>query len=154
MAKQQDIPTSYPDKLYEILLIEDNPGDIRITQEAFKEAGVTNQLRVVTDGVEALAYLRQEAPFNNAPRPDLILLDLNMPGKDGREVLADIKNDNTLKKIPVIILTTSEADDDILNSYNLHANCYIPKPIDLDDFIDVIRSIEDFWLTVVVLPPK
>ncbi len=139
---------------YDILLVEDNPADIRITQEAFKEAGVGNNLRIVKDGVEALVYLRQEAPHHNAPRPDLILLDLNMPRLDGREVLAEIKNDGALRKIPVIILTTSEADEDILNSYNLHANCYIPKPIDLDEFIEVIRSIEDFWLTLVILPPE
>jgi len=139
---------------YDILLVEDNPADIRITQEAFKEAGVGNNLRIVKDGLEALVYLKQEAPHHNAPRPDLILLDLNMPRLDGREVLAEIKNDGALRKIPVIILTTSEADEDILNSYNLHANCYIPKPIDLDEFIEVIRSIEDFWLTLVILPPK
>lgn len=137
---------------FEILMIEDNPGDVRLTQEALKEGKVYHNLRVVEDGVKALAYLRQEEPFRDAPRPDLILLDLNLPKKDGREVLAEIKASDTLKRIPVVILTTSGAEEDILRSYNLHANCYITKPVDLDQFISVVRNVEGFWLTIVRLP--
>jgi chemotaxis family two-component system response regulator Rcp1 len=142
-----------PGEPIEILLIEDNPGDVRLTQEAFKEGKVLNNLRVVKDGVEAMAFLRQETPYNNAPRPDMILLDLNLPKKDGREVLAEIKQDPILKRIPVVILTTSEAEQDIFKTYNLYANCYITKPVDLDQFVMVVKSIEAFWLTVVKLPP-
>lgn len=137
-----------------VLLIEDNPGDIRLTQEAFRENKMLNHLSVVKDGVEAIVFLRQEAQYANAPQPDLILLDLNLPKKDGREVLAEIKTDPNLKLIPVVILTTSDADEDILKSYELHANCYIKKPVDLEQFINVVKSIEDFWVAVVKLPPK
>lgn len=136
----------------EILLVEDNPGDVRLTLEALKEAKVRNRLNVARDGAEAMAYLHREGTFAEAPRPDLILLDLNLPKKDGRQVLAEIKADESLKSIPVVVLTTSRAEQDILQSYNLHANCYITKPVDLEQFIEVVKSIEDFWLTVVTLP--
>ena len=136
-----------------ILLVEDNPGDVRLTLEAFKEGKVSNEINVVNDGIEALAFLRQEGQYANAPRPDVILLDLNLPKKDGYEVLAEIKQDPDLKRIPVVILTTSQAEQDILKTYNLHANCYITKPVDLEQFITVVRSIEIFWLNVVKLPP-
>jgi len=138
----------------EILLVEDNPGDVRLTIEALRDGKVRNHLNVVTDGVEALLYLRQEGKYAAAARPDLILLDLNLPRKDGREVLAEIKADPHLRSIPVVILTTSQADQDILKSYELNANCYITKPVDLDQFISVVRSIEDFWFTVVTLPGR
>jgi chemotaxis family two-component system response regulator Rcp1 len=137
----------------EILLIEDNLGDVRLTMEAFKEGKVSNNLSVVKDGVEAIAFLRQEDKYADAPRPDLILLDLNLPRKDGREVLAEIKQDLDLKRIPVVILTTSQAEQDILKTYNLYANCYITKPVDLEQFITIVRSIETFWLSIVKLPP-
>jgi chemotaxis family two-component system response regulator Rcp1 len=136
----------------EILLVEDNPGDVRLTIEALRDGKVRNHLNVATDGVEALAFVRRKGAYANAPRPDVILLDLNLPRKDGREVLAEIKADADLKTIPVVILTTSKADEDILRSYELNANCYITKPVDLDQFITVVRSIEDFWLTIVTLP--
>ena len=136
----------------EILLVEDNPGDVRLTQEALGEAKVRNHLAVTRDGVEALAYLRRQPPFEDATRPDLILLDLNLPLKDGREVLADIKADPDLRRLPVVVLTTSTAEKDILESYNLHANCYISKPVDLEQFVGIVASIEDFWLTIVKLP--
>ena len=139
-------------ELIEILLVEDNPGDVRLTQEAFKEGKVRNNLSVVNDGIEALVFLRQEGQYANAPRPDVILLDLNLPKKDGREVLAEIKQDPALRRIPIVILTTSEAERDILQTYYMHANCYITKPVDLDQFIIVIKSIESFWLNVVKLP--
>ncbi|MFP2960686.1 response regulator [Myxococcus sp. 1LA] len=138
----------------EILLVEDNPGDVRLTIEALKEGKVHNRLSVARDGVEALAFLRREGVHAGAPRPDLILLDLNLPRKDGREVLAEIKVDRALRRIPVVVLTTSKAEEDILRTYDLHANCYIAKPVDLDQFISVVRSIDDFWLSVVRLPPK
>jgi CheY-like chemotaxis protein len=138
----------------EILLVEDNPGDIRLTREILREGKVPNTLHSVVDGVEAMAFLRRQGSFAHSPRPDLILLDLNLPKKDGREVLAEIKADLQLRQIPVVVMTTSKADEDVLRSYDLHANCYIPKPVDLDQFIRVIRSIEDFWLTVVKLPGK
>lgn len=136
----------------EILLVEDNPGDARLTIEALKEAKVHNNLHTAADGVEAMAFLRREGQYADAPRPDIILLDLNMPRKDGREVLAELKQDDSLKTIPVVVLTTSQADEDIARSYNLHANCYISKPVGLDNFLTVIRSIENFWLSVVKLP--
>jgi CheY-like chemotaxis protein len=138
----------------EILLVEDNPGDVRLTIEALKEGKVRNHLSVARDGVEALAFLRREGNFAGAARPDLILLDLNLPRKDGREVLAVIKEDAALRRIPVVVLTTSKAEEDILRTYDLHANCYITKPVDLDQFISVVRSIDEFWLAVVRLPPK
>lgn len=137
----------------DILLVEDNPADVRLTREALKEAKVGNQLHVVEDGVEAMRFLRREGEFNDVPRPDLIMLDLNLPKKDGREVLEEIKVDPVLKTIPVVVLTTSHAEEDIVRSYNLHANCYVTKPVDLDQFIRIVKSIEDFWLTIVRLPP-
>ena len=139
-------------KPIEILLVEDNPADVRLTQEALKEGKVRNNLFVARDGVEAIEFLRRQGPHANATKPDLILLDLNLPRKDGREVLAEIKNDDNLRTIPVVVLTTSSAEADILKSYNLHANCYITKPVDLEQFVQVIKSIDDFWLTVVRLP--
>jgi chemotaxis family two-component system response regulator Rcp1 len=138
----------------EILMVEDNPGDVRLTVEALKEGKVRNNFHAVQDGVEALAYLRREGPHAEAARPDLILLDLNLPKKNGREVLAEIKDDPDLRRIPVVILTVSQAEQDIVKSYNLHANCYITKPVDLEQFLEVVKSIENFWLTVVMLPPR
>ncbi|MBX5493058.1 MAG: response regulator [Chloroflexi bacterium] len=138
----------------EILLVEDSPADVDLTREALEDAKVSNNLHVVADGVEALAFLRREGPYVEAPRPDLILLDLNLPKKDGREVLAEIKADPALRRIPVVVLTTSEAEQDIVRSYDLHANCYITKPVDLDAFIEVVRSIEGFWLAIVRLPAE
>ena len=138
----------------EILLVEDNEADVRLTIEALKEGKVRNRLAVARDGVEALEFLRRQGKHQNAVRPDLILLDLNLPKKDGREVLAEIKDSEDLKRIPVVVLTTSKAEEDILKTYNLHANCYITKPVDLEQFISVVKSIDDFWLTVVRLPAK
>jgi chemotaxis family two-component system response regulator Rcp1 len=139
-------------KPIDILLVEDNPGDIRLTQEAFKSGKVRNKLYITRDGAEAMDFLHQRGKFQDVPRPDLILLDLNLPKKDGREVLVEIKDETDLRRIPVVVLTTSKSDEDILHSYDLHANCYIPKPVDLDEFVRVIRSIESFWLTIVKLP--
>jgi two-component system response regulator len=136
----------------EILLVEDSPGDVRLTREAFKDAKVHMNLHVASDGAEAMAFLRREGDYAKVPRPDLILLDLNLPKKDGREVLGEIKESPTLKSIPVVVLTTSASEADILRSYNLHANCYITKPVGLNGFLDVVKSIDDFWLTVVKLP--
>ena len=138
----------------EILLVEDSPGDVRLTIEALRDAKVRNNLHVVGDGAEALAFLRREGAHAAAPRPDLILLDLNLPKKDGREVLSEIKDDPTLRRIPVVVLTTSQAEQDIVRTYDLHANCYIAKPVDLDQFITVVKSIEDFWLAIVKLPTE
>jgi CheY-like chemotaxis protein len=138
----------------EILLIEDNPGDVRLAVEALKDSEVRNRLSVVRDGVEAMAFLGQQGAYADAPRPDLILLDLNLPKKDGREVLAEIKEDPRWRAIPVVIMTTSDARPDILRSYELHANCYVTKPVDLDSFWHVFRSIETFWLTVAKLPSQ
>jgi len=137
----------------EILLVEDNPGDVRLTQEALKESKICNHLSVVTDGVEAVEYLRREGRFAQAVRPDLILLDLNLPRKNGREVLAEIKEDQDLRRIPVVILTISQDEEDVFKAYDLHANCYVTKPLDLNRFLKVVQSIEDFWLTIVKLPP-
>jgi two-component system, chemotaxis family, response regulator Rcp1 len=137
-----------------ILLVEDNPADVRLTREALKECKLLNKLSVVTDGVEAMEYMRQKGKYAGEALPDLVLLDLNLPKKDGREVLAEIKQDPDLKKIPVVILTTSNAEKDVLMSYNHHANCYITKPVDLDQFVTVVKSIENFWLTIVKLPAK
>lgn len=134
----------------EVLLVEDSPGDVRLTREAFKDAKVLINLHVASDGAEAMAFLQRRAPYANAPRPDLILLDLNLPKKDGREVLEEVKESPKLKTIPVVILTTSASD--ILRSYRLHANCYITKPVDLTGFLAVIKSIDSFWLSVVKLP--
>src|SRR3954470_21680870 len=138
----------------EILLVEDNPGDARLAWEAIREAKVANNLRWVSDGVEALAYLRREGKFADAQRPDLILLDLNLPRKDGREVLAEIKNDEFFRRIPVVVLTTSQAEEDIIKAYHLNANCYISKPVDLEQFMRVVSAIESFWLTIVKLPSE
>jgi CheY-like chemotaxis protein len=136
----------------EILLVEDNPGDARLTREALKEGKIRNNLSHARDGVEAMAFLRREGEFHDAPTPDIILLDLNLPRKDGREVLAELKQDPGLRSIPVVVLTTSEAEQDIVKTYDLHANCYITKPVDLDKFIGIVRAIENFWLAVVKLP--
>ena len=141
-------------KPLEILLVEDNPGDVRLTREAMKEGKVLDQLNVVMDGVEAMAYLRTEGKYKDATRPDLVLLDLNLPKKNGREVLQEIKEDPDLKRIPVVVLTISKNEQDILRSYDLHANCYITKPVDLEQFISVVKAVEDFWFTVVKLPPN
>lgn len=135
-----------------ILLIEDNPGDVRLAQEAFKEGNINVNLDVVMDGMEAINFLRKVGEYENALTPDLVLLDLNLPKKDGREVLSDIKADPALRSIPVVILTTSNSEQDILNSYNLHVNCYINKPVDFDRFFDIIQKIEDFWLQTAILP--
>ena len=139
-------------KPVEILLVEDSPGDARLVQENLKEAKVRNTLQIVTDGVEAMEYLRKEGKYKNAVRPDMILLDLNLPRKDGREVLAEMKADEKLKMIPVVVLTVSQAEEDILKSYNLHANAFVTKPVDLKQFMLAIKAIEGFWLTVVKLP--
>jgi CheY-like chemotaxis protein len=136
----------------QVLLVEDNPGDVRLTKEALKEGKLLNQLTVVGDGVEALSFLRKQGIYANALQPELILLDLNLPKKDGREVLAEIKADPNLRRIPVVVLTTSSSEEDILKIYDLHANCYITKPVDLEQFMGVVKSIEDFWVSVVKLP--
>lgn len=141
-------------KAIEILLIEDNPADTRLLLEAFKDGKVHNHINTLTNGIDALAFLRKEGIFSNVNRPDIILLDLNLPKKDGREVLQEVKSDRDLKNIPVVILTSSSAEEDILRSYNLHANCYINKPVDLDQFMNIVKSIENFWMTIVKLPPK
>jgi CheY-like chemotaxis protein len=138
----------------EILLIEDNPADVRLTQEAFREARIHNNLHVVQDGVSAMAFMHQNAPHQNAPRPALILLDLNLPKKDGREVLKEIKTDSELRQIPVVILTTSDDEEDVLRSYDLHANAYLVKPIDVLKFVKMIHALENFWLSIVKLPSK
>jgi len=139
-------------KPIEILLVEDSPGDSRLALEALKESKLRNHLHIVVDGIEAMDFLYKKGKHTQAPRPDLILLDLNLPKKDGREVLAEIKSDPDLKRIPVVILTISKAEEDVLKSYNLHANCFITKPLDLNQFVTVVKSIEDFWLTIVKLP--
>jgi len=138
----------------EILLVEDNPGDERLTREALKEGKVYSNLYWTKDGVEAMEFLHRRGKYKDAARPDIILLDLNLPKKDGREVLEEIKTDDDLKRIPVVVLTTSKAEEDVLRTYNLHANCYVTKPVDLEKFIVVVRSIDRFWLTVVTLPPN
>jgi chemotaxis family two-component system response regulator Rcp1 len=137
----------------EVLLVEDSPGDVRLTQEALKDAKVHINLRVVRDGIDAMAFLMREGEYATVPRPDLILLDLNLPRKDGREVLKEIKENPELKSIPVVVLTTSASEADILRSYLLHANCYITKPVNLDGFLTVVKSIDSFWLSIVKLPP-
>ena len=141
-------------KPVEILLVEDNPGDVRLTIEALKESKLLNNLNVVEDGMEAMACLKNQGKYKKQLRPDLILLDLNLPKKDGREVLAEIKKDDDLKKIPVVILTTSQADEDIIKTYNLHANCYVNKPVEMEQFLKVVKSVGDFWFSIVKLPPK
>ena len=140
-------------KVIDILIVEDNPGDVRLTREALKEGKVLNTLHVVEDGFEALAFLKHEGQYAKSAHPDIILLDLNLPRMDGRELLAKIKTDPNLRRTPVVILTTSKAEEDIIKSYDLHANCYITKPMDMEHFITVIKSIEDFWFTIVKLPP-
>lgn len=141
-------------KIIDILLVEDNPGDARLALEALKDSKVKNKMYHVENGVEAMAFLRKQGKHADKPRPDLVLLDLNMPKKDGREVLTEIKADDDLKRIPVVILTVSKAEEDVLKAYDLHANCFITKPIDLSQFLKVVKSIEDFWLTIVKLPPN
>jgi chemotaxis family two-component system response regulator Rcp1 len=138
----------------DILLVEDSPSDVRLTREALKEAKVLNSLHVVMDGMAALDFLRRQGQYTRSPLPDLILLDLNLPKKDGRELLAEIKQDEELKRIPVVVLTTSRAEEDVVRSYNLHANAYVTKPVDLKQFLDVVRKLEEFWLAVVTLPPN
>ena len=138
----------------EILLVEDNPGDARLTIEAMREAKVRNRIHVVEDGVEAMEFLRRQGRFGEAPGPDLILLDLNLPRKDGREVLAEVKADPDLKRIPVVVLTTSRAEEDVLRAYDLHANCYVTKPVDLAQFMKIVAQIDEFWVKVVTLPRK
>lgn len=140
-------------KPIEILLVEDNPGDVRLTIEALKEAKVINHLTVVKDGMEALAFLRRQGSYTAAPRPHLIVLDLNLPRKDGREVLAEMKADEELRRIPVVVLTTSRSEEDVLRAYDLHANCFITKPVGLDQFLRIVESIHGFWLSIVTLPP-
>lgn len=137
----------------EILLVEDNPGDVRLTREALRDSKMRNRLSVVEDGVEAMRFLRREEEYSDAPRPDIVLLDLNLPRKDGREVLADMKNDPHLRRIPVVVLTTSDDEHDIIRSYDLHANCYITKPVDLQRFVEIVKTIEGFWFSIVKLPP-
>ena len=137
-----------------ILLVEDNPGDAELAREALDYDKMNNELHVVDDGEKAMEFLHREGSYADAPRPDLILLDLNLPKKDGRQVLAEIKSDNNLKRIPVVILTTSKSEADVIKTYDLHANCYITKPIDLNQFLHVVRSIEEFWMSIVVLPPR
>jgi chemotaxis family two-component system response regulator Rcp1 len=141
-------------KPIDILLVEDNPGDARLALESLKESKIRNTLHWVQDGLDAMKFLHRQGKYENAPRADLILLDLNMPKMDGRKVLAEIKSDDDLKRIPVVIFTISKAEEDILKTYNLHANCYITKPLDLEQFSKVVKSIQDFWLTIVKLPPK
>ncbi len=143
-----------PARPIEILLVEDSEPDVRLTVEALRDAKVRNRLWAVEDGVEALEFLHRRGKYADAPRPDLILLDLNLPRKDGREVLGEIKNEDSLKRIPVVILTTSRSEEDVLRTYNLHANCYISKPVDFNRFMEVVKSIEEFWLTVVTLPKE
>jgi two-component system response regulator len=146
------MPRAPIQRLAQVLLVEDNPGDVRLTREAFKDSQIVNELFVVGDGVQALEYLRGENGYAHAPKPDLILLDLNLPKKDGREVLAEIKNDVRLGYIPVVVLTTSSAEQDVLRSYELAANCYVTKPIEFDQFVEVVRSIHNFWFSTVTLP--
>lgn len=135
-----------------ILVVEDNPGNVQLIREAFKSYKIFNILETVSDGEKAIKFLKKEGPYKSSPRPDLILLDLNLPGKDGREVLSEIKNDRGLRSIPIIVLTSSSAQDDVLNAYDLHANCYIKKPVDFDGLVDVVKSIENFWFSIVRLP--
>ncbi|MBP8952196.1 MAG: response regulator [Armatimonadetes bacterium] len=141
-------------KMLDILLVEDNPGDVRLTKEALREAKLLNEVHAVDDGERALAFLRHQPPYEESCTPDLVLLDLNLPRMDGKQVLAEMKSDPALRRIPVVVLTTSQDERDVLATYNLHANCYIAKPVDLDQFLDVVRSIEHFWLALVMLPPE
>jgi two-component system, chemotaxis family, response regulator Rcp1 len=145
---------NYNTKAFDILVIEDNPGDARLIKEVLIENKILNNLNILKDGVEAMNFLLKKGEYTNAPRPDLIFLDLNLPKKDGREVLSEIKTNDILKQIPVVVMTTSQSEEDIFKSYSLHANCYITKPIDLEQFVKVIQSLEDFWFSLVKLPPK
>ncbi|BCL33672.1 response regulator [Nostoc sp. MS1] len=138
----------------EVLLVEDNPGDAELTRIALEDSKISVNLNIVEDGVEAMAFLRKQDKYTNVPHPDIVLLDLNLPRKDGREVLAEIKTDNSLKRIPVVVLTTSQAEEDIIKAYNLAANCYITKPVDFDQFVRIVQSIENFWFAIVKLPPE
>lgn len=138
----------------QVLLVEDNPGDVELTRIALEDSKISVNLNVVEDGVEAMAFLRKQAQYANVPHPDIVLLDFNLPKKDGREVLAEIKTDTHLKRIPVVVLTTSQAEEDILKAYNLSANCYIAKPVDFDQFVRIVQSIENFWFAIVKLPPE
>ena len=147
-------PPRVPQTMIEILLVEDEPGDVYLTTEALKDGHFLNRIHVVEDGVEALAFLRKEGCYSQAPRPDLIMLDLNLPRKDGRQVLTEIKQDPRLASIPITVLTSSKADEDIIKSYSLHANCYVTKPVDLDQFTAVIRATQNFWFSIVKLPPN
>ncbi|HEY2898539.1 MAG TPA: response regulator [Gemmatimonadaceae bacterium] len=146
--------TVFEGRPVEILLVEDNAGDVRLAREGLRECKLLNNLSVASDGVKALAFLRREGEHAQAPRPDLIMLDLNLPRKDGREVLREIKEDEELRRIPVVVLTTSKAEEDILKSYSLHANCYVTKPLAIEQFITVVQAIETFWFTIVKLPPR
>jgi CheY-like chemotaxis protein len=146
-------PVDRPDPI-EVLLVEDDPGDVLLIREAFEDNKVANRLHVVADGVEALEFMRQQGQYADAPRPDLVLLDLNLPRKDGREVLAEVKRDDGLRTIPVVVLTTSQAEEDVLRSYDLHANAYVTKPVDFDRFIGVVRQIDQFFVSVVKLPSR
>ena len=148
------LDTEIASRPVEILLVEDNPGDARLTQEALREGKVCNRLTVVPDGVEAMGYLHAEGSYAGAVRPDIILLDLNLPKRDGRSVLRELKADPDLRRIPVVVLTTSTSEEDVLRTYELHANCYISKPVDLEQFIKVIQSVEQFWLSIVTLPTQ
>ena len=141
-------------KAIEILLVEDNPGDVRLAKEALSESKIHNQVNVVTNGEDAISYLKKENHFANVARPDIVLLDLNLPKKSGREVLSEMKNDPELRRIPVVILTTSKAEEDIFRTYDLHANCYITKPVDMDQFISIVKVLQDFWFTIVRLPKQ
>jgi CheY-like chemotaxis protein len=146
-----ELPSGRP---IDVLLVEDDPGDVLMTQEAFKDYKVANSLHVVTNGEDAIAYLRREGPFADAPVPDLVLLDLNLPRRDGREVLREVKNDRELRRIPIVVLTTSDAEEDVLASYDLHANAYVRKPVDFEQFLKAVRAIDDFFITVVRLPTR
>lgn len=151
---QPEFPSEQGVRPVELLLVEDNPADVRLTREAFRDAKLINNLNHVEDGVEAMRYLRREGGYTDMPRPDVVLLDLNLPRKDGREVLKEMRDDPALANIPVVVLTTSRAEEDVLQSYNLHANCFISKPVDFDRFVEVVQSIEDFWFGVVTLPGR
>lgn len=148
------MPESVPSQPIEVLLVEDDPGDVLMTQEAFADYKIANRLTVVTNGEDAIAYLRKQGRYAEVPTPDLVLLDLNLPRRDGREVLRDVKGDPELRRIPVVVLTTSEAEEDVLASYDLHANAYVRKPVDFDQFVTAVRAIDDFFITVVRLPPR
>ena len=147
-------PTAEPPVIIDVLLVEDDPGDVLMTREAFEEHKLRNTLHVVPDGVEAVSFLRRDGAYADAPRPGLVLLDLNLPRKDGREVLAEIKTDESLRSIPVVVLTTSEAEEDVLRSYDLHANAYVTKPVDFEGFIEAIKQIDHFFVSVVQLPAR